>query len=156
MQTKRRLFPDIDCENCPLAWEDKGYEGDCDCGCLVYGDLYEGSKPICHLPQFVKTFMAKQRERKNQKKMGQQYNDMLEWYAERDQKINAMTNAIKEALKEHDLTVCFYNEQENTYHPVISINSNAAGDDCCDVTSEAICQIIDSYEDALNENAGKK
>lgn len=28
-----------DCENCPLGWEERGYEGECyDCGCMVHAD----------------------------------------------------------------------------------------------------------------------
>lgn len=43
-----------DCENCPMAWEDRNYEGECgDCGCLFD---YNFNVPIwkCMLPNGIK------------------------------------------------------------------------------------------------------
>lgn len=47
----------IDCEKCPLYWEETSDKDD-DCGCLQYKDLY-GNKFICRLPDFVKRIIAK-------------------------------------------------------------------------------------------------
>ncbi len=53
---------DCECETCPLSWEDRGYEGDVDCGCYIYDDLY-GNKALCHIPNFIKHIITKIKER---------------------------------------------------------------------------------------------
>lgn len=50
---------DCDCENCPMGWEDRGYEGECsDCGCLFSHDF---NTPIwkCMLPNWIKNILVK-------------------------------------------------------------------------------------------------
>lgn len=68
-----------DCETCPLSWEDRGYEGDCDCGCVVYGDLY-GNKPICHMLDSIKYSLRKCLDRKRDKELEHEYDGIVEWF----------------------------------------------------------------------------
>ena len=47
MELWRDFVTIADCENCPLGWEERGYEGECyDCGCLVYEEAMWCVKPF--------------------------------------------------------------------------------------------------------------
>lgn len=61
--TEVSLWYDCDCENCPMGWEDRGYEGECnDCGCLFDNDF---NVPIwkCMLPNWIKQKIAKRKRK---------------------------------------------------------------------------------------------
>ena len=83
---------DCDCENCPLSWEDWSYEGDCDCGCMWYGDSYEwyenlcGNGFVCRLPLFAKEIIYKIKKRQLDKRQfkfyRELYKDILDYYKE--------------------------------------------------------------------------
>lgn len=52
-----------DCENCPLGWESRSYEGECeDCGCFFDHD-FNVPKWKCMLPNFVKKIYLRRKER---------------------------------------------------------------------------------------------
>lgn len=84
----------IDCEHCPLSWEERGYD-DVDAGCHCYDDFY-GNKFVCFLPRFIKKIILKRKTRL----MGKQYKDIVEWYAEQERKTNALQKAINEVVFE--------------------------------------------------------
>lgn len=53
---------DCDCEYCPMGWEDRSYEGECnDCGCLFD---YDFNVPIwkCMLPDRIKKLIIKHKK----------------------------------------------------------------------------------------------
>lgn len=53
---------DRDCEYCPMGWEDRSYEGECnDCGCLFD---YDFNVPIwkCMLPDWIKKLIIKHKK----------------------------------------------------------------------------------------------
>ena len=53
---------DRDCEHCPMGWEDRSYEGECnDCGCLFD---YDFNVPIwkCMLPRWLKNIILKHKK----------------------------------------------------------------------------------------------
>jgi hypothetical protein len=57
--TEISCWYDNDCENCPMGWETRSYEGECDdCGCLFD---YDFRVPIwkCMLPRWIKNIIAK-------------------------------------------------------------------------------------------------
>ena len=57
--TEISCWYDSNCENCPMCWEDRSYEGECnDCGCLFD---YNFKVPIwkCMLPRWIKNFIIK-------------------------------------------------------------------------------------------------
>lgn len=57
--TEISCWYDRNCENCPMGWEDRSYEGDCnDCGCLFD---YDFKVPIwkCMLPRWIKAIVFK-------------------------------------------------------------------------------------------------
>lgn len=40
------------CDKCPYCWEEHYYEGDCDCGCYIYGDIRDTCRllpPLRHI-----------------------------------------------------------------------------------------------------------
>lgn len=57
-------FAANNCEDCPMGWEDRGYEGECnDCGCLFDHDF---RVPLwkCLLPDWVLARIAKRIKRR--------------------------------------------------------------------------------------------
>lgn len=89
---------DCECENCPLSWEDRGYEGECyDCGCCVYKGFY-GYKLICHLPDFIKNMIRKSIDKKTDKEIAHQYDEIEEWFEEEQRKDSAFRQAIEECI----------------------------------------------------------
>lgn len=53
---------ECDCEHCPLSWEDRGYEGECnDCGCYMaeYPDDSPKTILICMLPKWIKRILLR-------------------------------------------------------------------------------------------------
>lgn len=100
--TGDRLCRHACCENCVLSWEERGPE-DCDAGCLLYRDLYEGS-PGCYLPVWVKKLVKARIEHKRDKAEAAMYEGMAEWY-ERSEKMDmAMATALAETFPELDLS----------------------------------------------------
>ena len=88
---------DCDCENCPFSWEHWSYEGDCDCGCMWYDDLY-GYKLVCYLPLFAKQIIYRIKERQKDKHEAKLYDGIVEYHEEVRCKGIAMMNAITEEL----------------------------------------------------------
>lgn len=88
----------VDCETCPLSWEDRGYEGECyDCGCIWYGDLY-GKKLMCHFPEFIKWMIRKSADKKRDKALEHQYDGIVEWFEEEQRKDAAFRQAVEECI----------------------------------------------------------
>lgn len=59
--TEVSVWYDCDCEYCPMSWENRGYEGECnDCGCLFDNDF---NVPVwkCMLPDWIKRKIAKRK-----------------------------------------------------------------------------------------------
>lgn len=88
---------EIKCEDCPLSWEERGLE-DCDCGCYIYGDLYDGGKLVCHFPESIKRFMAKRAQARMDKQQAHQWDGLFDYYAEQDRKDRAFKQAIEECI----------------------------------------------------------
>lgn len=90
---------ECDCEYCPLSWEDRSYEGECeDCGCMAYGDYLGGAKFLCRLPDFIKRKIAKCKQSRIDKQQAHQYEGIGEWYAEEQRKDRAFRQAIDECI----------------------------------------------------------
>ena len=58
--TELHCWYECDCENCPLSWEERGYD-DCDCGCYMaeVGKDYPRTLLICMLPNWVKKILLR-------------------------------------------------------------------------------------------------
>ncbi len=141
-----KLFKACACEDCPLSWEDRSCEGECsDCGCLVYKDLYEGSKPICRLPMRLKRTIAGAKQRKIDKAMAHRYDGVIEWYEEQQKKEWAMMSAVNDVLKKRGMFLCFHCEDQDRYYPIGSI----CGNGYFDAGYGEISDIIRSYEEGL-------
>lgn len=57
--TEITCWYDRNCENCPMGWEDRGYEGECDdCGCLFNHDFNVPAWK-CMLPRWIKNIIVK-------------------------------------------------------------------------------------------------
>lgn len=114
----------VDCETCPLSWEDRGYEGECyDCGCDVYGDLY-GYKLICHFPDFIKRMMRRYVDKKIDKEMEHAYDGIGEWYEEERKKDAAFRQVVEECILKNrygeELILCREDVVGNRYKVEIS------------------------------------
>ena len=58
--TEIHCWYDCDCESCPMGWEVRSYEGECeDCGCCFGYEV--GCAPIwkCMLPRWIKNLILK-------------------------------------------------------------------------------------------------
>ena len=143
-----KFFKDCDCEDCPLSWEDRSYEGECtDCGCLVYKDLYEGGKPICHLPMWIKLAIAEVKQRKIDKAIANQYDGIVEWYEEQQKKERAMMSAINDVLKKRGMFLCFHSEKQDKYYPIGS--ASHYGNGYFDASYGEADEIVTRYEEKL-------
>ncbi len=151
----KKIFGNFECENCPLSWEDRSYEGECDdCGCLVYKDLYEGGKPICHLPMWIKRAIAEVKQRKIDKAIANQYDGIFEWYEEQQKKEQAMMSAINDVLKERgiferEIFLCFRSEEQEKYYPIES--DSPYGNGYFDASYGEISEIINKYEENIEK-----
>ena len=141
-----RFFKESDCEDCPLSWEDRSYEGDCDCGCYIYEDLY-GDKFICRLPMFIKRFIATRKIKKIEKEQARQYDGIGEWYKEEQRKETAMQYAINETLKERGMFLCFRSEEQDKYYPIRSDSHYGSG--YFDASYGEVGEIVTRYEEKL-------
>ncbi len=55
------LHEKYECENCPLGWEERGYEGECyDCGCMV-----KESAEWCEKPYYERLKKSKEFDSSN-------------------------------------------------------------------------------------------
>ena len=64
--TEISCWYDRDCGNCPMSWEDRSYEGECnDCGCLFDYD-FNVSTWKCMLPKWIKRMIAKRIKKKGE------------------------------------------------------------------------------------------
>lgn len=134
----------IDCENCPLSWEDRSYEGECnDCGCFVYGDLYEGGKPICHLPMWIKQTIAGVKQRQIDKVIANQYDGIIEWYEEQQKKERAMMSAINDVLKNRGMAIFFIDGDRGC--PIGS--DSPYGNGYFDASYGEVDEIVGKYEE---------
>lgn len=145
----KRLSPNTpehhSCEYCPLSWEERGCEGDCDCGCYIYKeDLYDGQKLFCKLPLFVKYKISRHIKKKIEKQQAHQYDGITEWYEKRQKMEQAMRTAIKEALLydhyDGELFIC--NESNGKLYKL----------DTESILREAPLRLIDRYEELLSQN----
>lgn len=112
-----------DCETCPLSWEDRGYEGECNCGCVVYGDLY-GNKVICHMLDSIKYSLRKCLDRKRDKGLAREFDGIIEWYEKEQRKDAAFRQAVEECILKNkygeELILCREDIVGNRYKVEIS------------------------------------
>lgn len=90
-------FEARDCSECPCAWEDRSYEGDCDCGCVASGSM-TGKSPVCFLPRCVKRLIRKLADARRDRALCEEYDGIAEWFAESERKDEAMRKAIMETF----------------------------------------------------------
>ena len=59
--TELHCWYECDCEHCPLSWEDRSYEGECnDCGCFLAKKGHDiAPMLICMLPRWIKKILLK-------------------------------------------------------------------------------------------------
>lgn len=136
----------FECEECPLSWEERSYEGECgDCGCYLYGDLYS-NKPVCGFPMFIKQIILNWKKKKIKKTEEHRYDGITEWYCELQTKERAMQSAINETLKESKMKICFYQENGKNY-PIGS--DSDFGNGYFDASYGEVEEILQKYEDNL-------
>lgn len=63
------------CDKCPYCWADYSYEGDCDCGCYIKGDIQD----TCRLIPPFREIIGWPRMRYAQYWETHQYDDMGGW-----------------------------------------------------------------------------
>ena len=66
--TELHCWYECDCKHCPLSWEDRSYEGECnDCGCYMaeYGNDYPKTMAICMLPNWIKKILLRYKTKRS-------------------------------------------------------------------------------------------
>lgn len=86
-----------DCERCPCAWEDWSYEGDCDCGCLLYRDM-DARHAGCWLPDSVLRLYTRWKRARLDEAEAAAYEDVAVWYAESELRDQLFRRALYEKL----------------------------------------------------------
>lgn len=74
---------DYHCDKCPYSWEERLYEGDCNCGCYIKGDI----RDTCRLLPPFRAIIGKIRLRQNNYYMAHQYDGFGEFH-EKEERIN--------------------------------------------------------------------
>lgn len=87
------------CEHCPYCWADYSYEGDCDCGCYIRGELYD----TCRLIPPIRFLIGWPRKKHTQYWEYHAYDDMGEWYEQLVEREEAYAESIKILLKQIEL-----------------------------------------------------
>lgn len=134
------------CEHCPYCWEEHYWEGDCDCGCIIRGDI----RDTCRLLPPFRFLIGWPRRRKAEYWASHQYDDVGEYYERVELSEQVLT---KELLK-------MLNRYEVVYHPAWSdVLEDENGEkkwektivmDKKEVVAGAVSQIRMEYEDAAH------
>lgn len=86
-----------DCENCRLSWETRYPEGDCDCGCVLYGQ--DGRTGIaCFLPDIILRQIRRRKDREHDDTMAAEIENMAAWFAKDQMRQTLFTQALRTKL----------------------------------------------------------
>lgn len=66
------------CDKCPYSWEERSYEGDCDCGCYVKGDIQD----TCRLLPPFRSIIGNIRKRQVEYHLEHEYDGYAEFHEE--------------------------------------------------------------------------
>ena len=135
-----------ECENCPFAWEDMSYEGECnDCGCMWYDSKKKDYGVACYLPKWIKRKIAAYKKKKNDEAEARAYDDVGEWYEEEQRKDKAFREALKKEIFHNcwagELFLC-YKGDDGLFHEH-------------DLSMESIGLARMTYEELLEKEADK-
>lgn len=86
-----------DCENCCLAWESRSMEGDCDCGCVLYGDL-DQARTACFLPNMLLRPIRRKKDEEYSEAMSRDADRMAGWFASEQKKQDLFLRALMTKL----------------------------------------------------------
>ena len=100
---------ECDCENCILAWENRGLE-DCDSGCYYYPDLFWDGL-MCYMPNFIKKILLNRRMRQMEKS----WEGYAEFCQEQDRKSDAMRKAIESVFLKDGNMICYIGWDDKIY-----------------------------------------
>lgn len=92
---KRKLMKD--CGKCCLSWEERSYEGDCDCGCVLYGD--DGHVGIaCFLPNLFLRRLRARKDRERDEALAREGEGMYQWTVENETKDALFLQALRDRM----------------------------------------------------------
>lgn len=90
---------DYHCDHCPYCWADYSYDGDCDCGCYIRGELWD----TCRLIPPIRFLIGWPRKKCHQYFEAHAYDGMAEWCENEDKKRTAYAESIKIFLRNTEL-----------------------------------------------------
>lgn len=88
------------CDKCPYCWEDWSVEGDCDCGCYIYGD---DLKETCRLIPPIRFLIGWPRMRKAQYFYDHEYDGIGEFWENRIKQEEAFAEALMIILRDKEV-----------------------------------------------------
>ena len=78
----RYILGEYHCDTCPYGWEDWYYEGDCDCGCYIFGDIRDS----CRLIPPLRALIGWPRRKKSRYYASHQYDGFAD-FCEKDMQL---------------------------------------------------------------------
>lgn len=87
------------CDRCPMCWVDYAYEGDCDCGCYIFGDIRDS----CRLLPPFRQLIGWPKKRKAQYWAVHQYDGCGEQFEQIVEQDFAMEKVLIEALSGYEI-----------------------------------------------------
>lgn len=99
------------CDHCPYCWEEYSYEGDCDCGCYIRGELWD----TCRLIPPIRFLVGWGRKKCAQYWEAHAWDGMADWYEKEEMKKDAYSDSIKILLEHIEL---YQRDFEGNLEPV--------------------------------------
>lgn len=108
-----------DCENCCLSWESRSMEGDCDCGCVLYGDL-DQARTACFLPNLLLRPIRWKKDDEYSEAISRDADRMAGWFATEQKKQDLFLRALATKLfvdADGNPATPLYHSPSGKYHP---------------------------------------
>lgn len=134
------------CEHCPYVWEEHYHEGDCDCGCIIRGDI----RDTCRLLPPFRFLIGWFRRRKAEYHSSRQYDGIGEHYEKCYEQEQLLQKEILELLAPYELVYrpvsseAWIDEQSDKCHEKTVVMDKK------EIVADAICRIRMNYEDAAH------
>lgn len=126
----KKLLAPRDCSECPCAWENMSYEGECyDCGCVATRHM-TGRNLACRLPMRIKRLIRRRADAKRDRFLMAEGEDMMRWAVECERKDRAMAKALVRAFPKLDTAgdPCAVPELRALYEEYLKEEENAGKD----------------------------
>ena len=134
------------CDKCPYAWEERHYEGDCDCGCYIKGDIQDS----CRLLPPFRSLLGYFRKKKTLYYFNHEYDGFVEFVEKQDKQLDCMAELLNKYV--FDETELYIKNYKGEYVQVGEIYDH----DFNFNTHNAVVYIVNDYENTIHPIKHKK